>query len=669
MSKPLYRFSDALPVALALAIPVALIPQSSAQALNFRFDFGGNVSDDFQQAAQEAAGMWSSVLKDDVAVDIRVEYSDLSSAGAVLAGARPNKVKVKYEDYVQAMLKDAVSSNDIQALGSLQLSSKGQEAIQEFQAGALSSVEKIKLDSKEFDFLMDGQFAKGASPSQADFIDNNGNDNNKSVMLTRAQAQALGLVDTKKEGLDGIIKINSDVSWDTDSSNGIDSDKYDLSTVLKHEIGHTLGIISGVDGLDFLLAVNEPVDIEKNEFSYLTPLDMFRYSEKSAALGVMDLTLGSDEKYFSLDAGQSAVTNAAGRAAYFSTGSTESGGDGYSGSHWKSGGSPLGVTNPILQKGTSIDISELDLALLDAVGWDLEDNNLKRAAAIGFDWAGLKNDLASDRQAVKSQIIAEWGDDIPALDAALSEASFETEEKFRQKLQEEFDKLAKELEGEDGGKDRNKKISKFYEKVDEEASKRNETLRKLPEEISKTDEKVREWLTLSTDDLSKEVREADGATINRLANIIKAAPRKERSRMEAKLEEALAQFVDKPSKLVGELLKSSGPSNPVRWGRAYRFNWWFQEADPAELGVATSEGTDSLTYFATAAPDDAGIIDRVGADAEAIGGLVPVGAGSLSAGGFSDSKRDAEDVPEPSSVLALFGIAVLGAKLTGQRKA
>lgn len=689
MSKSFRCFSSALPVALAIALPVALVPQSSAWALSFRFDFDDSVSDDFQQATQEAANTWSSVLKDDVVVDLRVEYSDLSEAGAVLAGVRPDKVKVKYEDYVQAMLKDAVSQNDIQALGSLQLSSKGQEALQEFQVGSLSSSKKIKLDSKEFNFLMDGQFAKGVS-NQPDFVDDNGSSNNKSIILTRAQAQALDLVDDKKRGLDGIIKINSDINWDTNSGDGIDSDKYDLSTVMKHEIAHALGVISGVDGLDFLKAVNEPVDIEKNEISYLTPLDLFRYSEKSTGLGVMDATLGGDEKYFSLDAGQSAVTDAAGRAAYFSTGSTEAGGDGYSGSHWKAGsGSALGVINPILQKGTSVDISELDSTLLDTIGWDLEDNNLKRAAAIGLDWTGLTSDLASDREAVKDQIIAEWGDDIPALDAALSEASFETEEKFRQKLQEEFDKLTEELEGKDSDKDRQKKIGEFYEKVGEEAGKRNEKLQKLPKEISETDDEVREWLASSTEDLSEEMREADGATINRLANIVKAAPRSERSRLEDKVESALAQFVAEPSKLVKELLKSKDSSNPIRWGRAYRFNYWWQKVDPAELDAETSEepvvefsGSDipsnpirwgrayRMTYWwQKADPAELGAEMSEGADSltqDVIDGLVPVGAGALSAGDFEGSNREAEDVPEPSSVLALFGIAVLGAKLSGR---
>lgn len=628
MSQSFYRFGFALPIAIAIAPSAALLSQPSAQALSFRFDFDSSVSDDFQAATQEAASLWSDLLKDDVVVDLRVEYEDLSGAGDVLAGIKPGKVKVKYEDYVQALLQDSISTEDFQGLSSLQLSSKGQEALQEFQAGGIS-VQEVDLDSKEFSFLSN---RKSGRPNA---IDNNGSSNNKQLMLTTAQSKALGFSDPSKRGLDGIIKLNSNIDWDLDSSDGIDSDKYDVSTVLQHEIAHALGIVSGVDEQDFLNALGSPSESGGSSLSYLTPIDLFRYSEKSADLGVMDLTLGGDEKFFSLDGGQSAMQDENGQAAYFSTGSKEAGGDGYTGSHWKASSNPLGITNPILNKGQSIDISQLDLALLDSVGWDLEDNNLKRAAAIGLDWTQLTQDLASDRQVVKDDISKAWGNDIPALDAALSEASFELENEFRQQLQDEFNELTEKLEGKDKEKDRRKEIDKFYEKVEKVAGERNESLSKLPEEILKTDEKVRSWLQKSPKDLAKELEKADGETMNRLSNIIKASPSSERDALEQKLEDALSQFAPKPNKLVKELLDSSGPSNPIRWGHAYRFSFWWQKEAPQSIvgggddDISALDSTDSLLAF-TAAPEE----------------------------------QDATDIPEPSSVLALFGIAVLGRRLT-----
>ena len=643
--------------AIPLAIAATCAISAPAQAVSFRFDFANGVSDEFQQATQTAADRWSSVLKDDVVVDLRIEYSDLSAADdaadSVLGGIQPGKVKVKYEDYVSALLRDSVSSTDFQALNSLQLSAKGREALQDVQLGTLNPY-KAKLDSKSFAFLMDGQFAKGNQPA-IDFIDNNGNDNNKNLQLTRAQAKSLGLVDAQKRGLDGLIKLNSSVAWDTDSSDGVDADKYDLSTVLTHEIGHALGIVSGVDALDFLASTSEltdtdPADVEKNKFSYLTPLDLYRYSEESADLGVMDLTLGGSEKYFSLDGGQSAITDEQGRGAYFSTGTLSAGGDGYQGSHWKASATPLGVMNPLLQKGQSIDVSSLDLTLLDSIGWNLTDTNATRAAAVGLDWDGLVQSLARDRDRTTSQIFRTWGKDIPEIEAALSEASIDVEGKFQTELQEEFDSLMEKLEGETQSGKRQEAIAKFYEKVDEEAIKRNEALAELPEDIYKTDQEVREWLSKSSSELAKKLKDADGATMNRLSNIVKSAPRSERKDLEDKLEDALSQFTQKPNKLVEKLLETSGPANPVSRFYAYRWWWYWQEADN-EFDDDFDDFEDFF-YAATAAPS---------AESGDFSGqaLLPRASGnSLSISSFSAG--EAKDVPEPSSVLALFGIAALG---------
>ncbi len=687
MFKSFHCFSPALPMALALALPGALTLQSAAQAVSFRFDFAGSVSDEFRTATQEAASSWSSILKDDVTIDLRIEYSDLSSVGSVLGGAQPGKIQVDYDDYVAALLQDSVSSNDFLALNNLQLSSKDHELVQEFQAGVFNpkKLGEIKLNSNKFAFLMDGKFNPGANPGQGnreDFIDRNGNSNNRTVLVTNAQARALGLADAQNKGLDSIIKINSSIDWDFNQKDGVDGSKYDFASVLQHEIGHALGIVSGVDALDFLAVDDEPGDVEDNRFSYLTPLDFYRYSEKSASLGLMDLTLGGDEKYFSLDGGRSVVTNAQGQKAYFSTGSVQSEGDGSQGSHWKTNSaSPLGIMDPILNKGQSVSISELDAMLLDSVGWNLENPSDKRAAALGLDWAGLNDGLARDRQAVKDSLIAEWGNDIPAFESALSEASAEIEGEFRQELESKFDKLADKLEGK-GGKDNkdgkssksskgDKEINNFYDDAYEIAAKRNDELRKLPQKIYKRDLEIRQWLTLSVDELADEIEKTDGETINRLANIVKASSPAERALLEPKLESALAQFADRPNELLKQLLNSSGPVNPVGWNAAARWWWWWQQAgeDPdTDFDTDGSTGPDvaageGVLYTATANSDVF--------KPNVFEGLKPVDSAALKASNFNDIVSGAnsatQDVPEPSSVLALFGIAAIGAGITRKR--
>ena len=667
---PLSRVSAILPTALAVGLPLTLISQSPASALTFRLDFDRSVPDDFQVAAREAADMWSAVLKDDVVVDLKIEYGDLSSAGAVLGGAQPGKVKVKYEDYVDALYQDSISATDLSAVSSLPLSSEGREFLQSSPSVAASK--KAKLKSEEFAFLMDGRFGRGRDKG-ASFIDNNGSANNKNVLLTKAQAKALGLAENKgKKGLDGLIKLNSSVDWDTNRRDGIAGDRYDASSVLQHEIAHVLGVVSGVDSLGFLAAASEPVDLDKNKFSYLTPMDFYRYSSRSAELGVADLTLGGDEKYFSLDGGKTAIRDENGQIAYFSTGSLSVGGDGYQGSHWKSSSTPLGVTNPVLKKGQTIDISKLDLMLLDSVGWNTEDNNVQRAAEIGLDLPAVTGEIARDRSALTDRLVQEWGNDLPALEAALNDAAVEADLEFQQKFTKELDDLIEKME-KDGSKDRDKEFSKFREKVQKEADKRNDEIRKLPEEISEIDEEVREWLTFSTDKLSEKVEKANGAEINRLANIVKAAPAAERAALEPKLANAFAQFSEKPDKLLEDLLDSSGPANPFAWGLGFRIWWYYQQADQG--GIDTEEVADSGFLYATEDLPEGLATELATAPREAITStgdidfsqLDSLNLAAVGVDALNGRRGETKDVPEPSSVLALFGIAVLGAGAARRR--
>ncbi|MEO1394337.1 MAG: NF038122 family metalloprotease [Cyanobacteria bacterium J06634_5] len=661
----------AVPLAIPLAIPLALAPQTAAQAVTFNFDFTRAVSEELQLATREAADAWSPLLKDDAIVKLRVDYSDLSAAGSVLGGVQPGKVKVKYEDYVDALFQDAISSNDFLGVSSLQLSTKGREAFQEYQVGNLD-LNSAKLESKQFAFLMDGQFAqgngKGRNPSEplANFLDNNGNNNNKNVQLTRAQAKALGLLKDTKNRLDAVITLNSNANWDFDRSDGIAADRYDPVTVMKHEIGHALGIVSGVDTLDFLASASGPYetdDIEKNKFSYLTPMDFYRYSEESAQQGVIDLTIGGSEKYFSLDGGRSVVTDDVGRAAYFSTGSLESQGDGYQGSHWKVNDNPLGVMNPLLQPGQSIDISSLDLTLLDTVGWDLEDSTAERAAAVGVNWTALLTELSDDRQIVIDELLTAQGNEIPELEAAINDASSELEFEFQQTLKDKLAKLTDKFEKEDSFKKRTKEVAKFYEEVGKEAEKRNKDLRKFPEEIYKTDEKVQKWLTLPIDKLSREMQEADATTINRFSNIVKALPADERAVMEFKIEEAVAVFADQPDKLVQELLDTSGPANPIGWSY-FRWYWWWLEGkelednfeeDDLEFYEDFEDDSDdgaAFFYFQKAVSSSLGSENN---SFQASSSITPLSS-------FNDANDNAKDVPEPSSILATFGIAAISLK-------
>ena len=126
--------------AIAIALPVASGLQSSAKAVSFRFDFGRNVSSEFRSAAVEAGNAWSSVLKDDTVVELRLEYEDLSAIGGdILGGAQPGRVSVSYNRYVNALFKDAVSSYDYAVINSLQFSYSDQARLHSFQRGQRSA--------------------------------------------------------------------------------------------------------------------------------------------------------------------------------------------------------------------------------------------------------------------------------------------------------------------------------------------------------------------------------------------------------------------------------------------------------------------------------------------------------------------------------------------------
>ena len=633
-AQPSWMRASHLWMALPLAMPIAIAASTPADAVSFNFDFAPTVPEELKQASEEAASLWSPLLKDDVVVRLQVGYSDLSEAGSVLGGVQPGKVKVKYEDYTDALLKDAVSSSDWLGINNLPLSAKGNEALQNYQAGNIA-LSKVELESKEFAFLMDGQFADRSQRKRsgsANYLDNNGNNNNKQIQLTRAQAKALNLIDTTSDKLDAAITINSNANLDFSRADGISSNQYDAVSVMQHEIGHALGIVSGVDMLDFLASTSEPTDIEdieKNKFSYLTPMDFYRYSEESAELGVADLTIGGSEKYFSLDGGKSAITDASGRAAFFSTGSTESDGDGFQGSHWKAAGDPLGVMTPLLRSEQQVDITQLDLTLLDAIGWDLEDSTSERAAAIGIDWDDLTEEMAGDRKATIDALREQWGSDIPGFEAAVSEAASELDFKFRQKLQEKFDSFEKKFNETDSGDKRSEERQKFYKAIAEESAKRNEEIGKLPEDIYKTDLEVREWLALPTDKLAKEMQEADGATINRLSNIVKTLPSDQQRDIEEKLEDAVSLFADKPNKLVRDLLDDSGPVNPIGWNSYLRWYWWWLEGEEAEGDFA--DDYEDVPFYALQAA------------------------------------QESQDIPEPASILAMFGIAAIGASAVKRR--
>lgn len=303
------------------------------EGLEFEIDYHESIPVELREevirAVDLAAAKWAEVLLDDVTITFDLRWVDSFPNPAEGGRASVYYMPVPYFRTRAALTRLATSNEDRESVA--------------FLPEDLPMLINRTSDNPN-----------GAG-SELPYIDDTFDDNNRTMRLSLANARILGLYPEGLDFQDGRITMSGRPNWDYDPTDGISSGKSDFYAIVLHEIGHVLGMNSL---LDARLGLNpgQPSDF----YSFLTPLDLFRYSRESAEQGVIDWTADDRPKYISHDGG--ATTN-----GMFATGVF---GDRADPSHWARDGQIDGIFEPVVFPGQEIEYN--DLLALDLIGWTVQ---------------------------------------------------------------------------------------------------------------------------------------------------------------------------------------------------------------------------------------------------------------------------------------------------------
>lgn len=340
-------------IGAALLASTAAAAPANALTIELRNTGGVEVGTNAFKGFSAASRFWEKVLVNNSTVKLNVGFSLLGPNILGSTGSTTNGVFL--QPFVELRNATGTSALDASVTANAQ--------------SFKPSADGVGLGA--YDALISGPKANGSGVQTAGglvtVLDNNGSRNNNSLSVNTSVLKAIGVTPTYTGAnatiqADGNVSFSTAFAFDFDPTDGITAGQFDFVAIAIHEIGHALGFRSGVDTYDG----NTTFTGNLNNFTFMTPLDLLRYSTASAALGVNDWQIGG-VSYFSINGGHTHFPG-----CFHSTGRNF--GDGQQASHWKdspAGVPQIGLMDPTAGRGQQGIITSQDLAAFDAIGWNV----------------------------------------------------------------------------------------------------------------------------------------------------------------------------------------------------------------------------------------------------------------------------------------------------------